>query len=117
MQKLFLKSLLLALVFGPTIAFFNPLLWTRITHRYQPPLSGEEMRNWKGSVAELQAELSKREVPYTRMEFLKDSMGHGLFWMNLAKSSLVPALGVFLACICFSALERRTSTAQAQLPD
>jgi hypothetical protein len=64
-QKLLLKSLLLALVFGPGIAFSNSLLWTRVTHRYEPPLSGEEMRNWKGSVSELQAKLSKREVPYT----------------------------------------------------
>jgi hypothetical protein len=110
-QKLLLKSLLLALVFGPAIAFSNSLLWTRVTHRYEPPLSGEEMRNWKGSVSELQAELSKREVPYTRTEFLKDSLGQRFFWIYLAKSSLAPALGVFLSCICFSVLDRRTRTA------
>lgn len=114
MQKLALKSLLLALVFGPAIGFFNSLLWTRVTHRYQPPLSGEEMRNWKGSVAELQAELSKREIPYTRTEFLKDSVGQRFFWVYLAKTSLVPALGVFLACICFSGLDRLASASAAQ---
>ena len=110
MKKTFLKSLVLALLLGPAISFFNSLMWTRVTHRYQPPVSGEELRSWKGSVAELQAELSKREVPYTRTEFLRDSVGHRFFWINLAKSSLVPVLGVFSACICFGLLQRRTST-------
>ena len=110
MKKTLLKSLVLALVFGPTISFFNALMWTRVTHRYQPPVSGEELRSWKGSVAELQAELSKREVPYTRTDFLRDNVGQRFFWIYLAKSSLIPVLGVFFACVCFGFLQSRTST-------
>ena len=114
MKKMLFKSLVLALLFGPTISFFNALMWTRVTHRYQPPVSGEELRNWKGSVAELQAELSKREVPYTRTDFLRDNVGQRFFWIYLAKSSLVPVIGVFFACVCFGFSQRRTSTTETQ---
>lgn len=107
MKRLLLTSALLALVFGPLIAFVNPLAWTHVTHRYEPPISKEEMQQWEGgSVSELKAQLAKREVPYTRIQWFADSVGHSLFWVNLAKSSLIPVLGVFLACMCANLLVR-----------
>ena len=110
MKRPFLVSLLLALVFGPVIAFGDSLAWVHVTHRYQPPISPEEFQRWEqGSVSQLKAEMAKREVPYTRTQMLADSVGHTFFWKNLAKSSLIPALGVFLACMCANLFALRTN--------
>jgi hypothetical protein len=86
------------------------MIWTHVTHRYEPPLTETEMQQWEqGSVSQLKAELAKREVPYTRIQWLADSIGHRFFWVNLAKSSVVPALGVFLACMWAGLLNRRAA--------
>ena len=101
-------SLLAALVFGPLTAFVNSFAFARVRYRYEPPISETEMRQWEqGSVAHLNAELAKRYVPYTRGQWLADSIGQRLFWISLAKASLLPTFGVFFACICVRALEHR----------
>lgn len=106
MKRLLLMSLL-ALVFGPLIAFVDSVAWLQVATRYEPPLSQEEMSQWeRGSVSELKAELAKREVPYTKKQWLADSVGQRFFWAQLAKRSVVPSLAVFLACLCASLFER-----------
>lgn len=111
MKRLLLMSLLLALVFGPLIAFVDSVAWLRVTTRYEPPLSQEEMQQWEqGSVSELKARLAHREVPYTKTQWLADSIGHRFFWTNLAKRSVVPSLVVFLACLCASAFDRAATS-------
>lgn len=106
-KRHFLTSLLLALVFGPLIAFVDSVARTRVTHRYASLISQAEMEQWeRGSVSQFKAELAKREVPYTRTQWLADSVGHTFFWNNLAKSSVIPALGVFLACMCVNLFGR-----------
>jgi hypothetical protein len=108
MRRIFLTPLFLAVVFGPLTAFVSTVAWTRVEYRYEPGISQEEMRKWdQGKVAQLQAELAKRRVPYTRAQYLADSLGQRYFWKGLAKSSLIPTAGVFLACVCVGALERR----------
>lgn len=107
MKRLLLVSLLLALVFGPLIAFADSVASVHPTYRYEPPLSQEEMQQWEqGSVSELKAKLAKREVPYTKTQWLDESIGQRFFWTNLAKRSLLPSLGVFLACLCASLFNR-----------
>ena len=107
-KRLLLVSLLLALVFGPLIAFVGFMAEVHVTTRYQPPLSQEEMQQWEqGSVSELKSELAKKEVPYTKARWLADSIGHRFFWTNLANRSLPPSLGVFLACFCAGLFQGR----------
>jgi hypothetical protein len=99
-KRLLLVSLLLALVFGPLIAFADYVMRVHVATRYQPPLSQDEMQQWeRGSVSELKAQLAKREIPYTKAQWLADSVGQRFFWTDLAKRSLVPSLGIFLACL------------------
>jgi hypothetical protein len=52
----------------------------------------------------LQAELAKRQVPYTKAEWLADSVHNRFFWSDLAKASIAPILCVFFACICVGGL-------------
>lgn len=108
MKKVVLISMLVAIIFGPATAFVNYAAWTHVRYRYKPPLSETEMQQLEqGSVAQLKAELAKREVPYTRAQWLRDSIGEPSFWTGLAKMSLVPTLSVFFACICFAGIAIR----------
>jgi hypothetical protein len=111
-KRVFLTSLLVALVFGSLTAFVDSIAWVRVSHRYEPPLSELEMRQWdKGSVTQLRAELEKRQVPYSRAQWLADSIRQRFFWTGLAKRSLVTILGIFFACVCVIWLNRRVSEA------
>lgn len=105
---LLLMQLLVALTFGPLIAFVGYVTQTHVTHRYQPSLSSAELQQLEqGSVPELKAELAKREVPYNKAQWLADSIGYRYFWIGLGKMSFVPILGVFLACISANLLDQR----------
>jgi hypothetical protein len=105
-----LMPLLVALTFGPLIALVDYVAQMHVTHRYEPPLSQAEMQQWEeGSVPQLKAELAKREVPYSKAQWLADSIGQRYFWIGLEKMSLVPVLGVFLACISVTLLDRYAS--------
>jgi hypothetical protein len=104
-KKAFLISMLVAILFGPATAFVNYVAWTHVRYRYEPPVSETEMQQWEqGSVAHLKAEIAKRQVSYSRAQWLRDSIGELSFWTFLAKMSLVPTLSVFLACICFGGI-------------
>jgi hypothetical protein len=117
MKRVILTSAFAALFFGSLTAFINSVAWTHVRYRYEPPLSREEMRQWdQGSVAHLQAELAKRQVPYTKSEWLADSIRARFFWFDLAKKSLVPILCMFVACICVGGLISREPRA-ATLPN
>ena len=108
MKRVFFVSLLLALVIGPITALTDTVLWLRGAHKYQPPITEAEWQKLLQLPAtKLGLALAGREVRLTRMQWLRDSIGHSYFWKGLAKNSLVPIVGVFFACICFGGLERR----------
>lgn len=108
MKAVLLRSLLVALLIGPLTTFVDVVIRTHPHHRYDPPLSEVEVQQLSsGSVAHFRAELEKRQVPFTRRQWLAESVGQHYFWSSLAKSSLVPTLGVFFACVCIGGLERR----------
>lgn len=108
MKRVLLASLFAAVLFGPLIAFVDSVAWTRVRYRYEPGISQAEMRQWDQlSVAQLEAQIEKRRVPYTKAQWLADSVSSRFFWTDLAKRSLVPDLCVFLACACVGGLVRR----------
>jgi hypothetical protein len=107
-RRLLLSCLIIALVAGTSIAFVNSVLWMHAGFRYEPPMTGAEYEGLRGlTVGNVEALLNTRQVRVTRMQALADSMSSSFFWRNLAKNSLVPSLGVFLACLGIVALERR----------
>jgi hypothetical protein len=108
MKTVLLRSLFVALLIGPLTTFVDVVTRTHHTHRYEPPVSEAELQQLsEGSVAHFRAELEKRQVPFTCRQWLEESVGQHYFWNSLAKSSLVPTVGVFLACVCVGGLERR----------
>lgn len=110
MKALLLRSLLAALLFAPLISFANSVIWSRVRYRYDPPISDAEFHEFDSrTVAETEAELKRREVRYTKSQWLSESVREPYFWTDLAKTSIVPAPAIFLACICVGGLERRRS--------
>jgi hypothetical protein len=108
LKRVFLVSVLLALIVGPLIALSNSVLWLRDAHKYAPPITEAEWRQLgELPAARMALALADREVRLTRMQWLWDSVGHLYFWKSLAKSSVVPTLGVFFSCICLGGLEGR----------
>jgi hypothetical protein len=112
LKRVFLVSLLLALILGPLTALTDTILWMHGAHKYEPPITEAE---WKKLLqlpaTTLGPTLAKREVKLTRMQWLRESIGYSYFWKGLAKNSLVPTVGVFLACICIGSLESRRAIA------
>jgi len=103
-----LRCLAIALFAGTVIAFVNSVLWMHAGFRYEPPMTPAEYQRLSGlTVANVEALLRTRQVRVTRMQALADSISSSFFWKNLAKNSLVPSLGVFLACLGIVFLERR----------
>jgi hypothetical protein len=107
-KSLLFRSLIIGLLAGVSIAFVNSVLWMRPAIGFDPPLTQAEYRRLSGlTVGQMEALLKAREVRVTRKQVLAESIHGSFFWENLAKNSLVPSLGVFLACLCIGALERR----------
>jgi len=108
MKTVFLTALLAAVLFGPLTAFVDYVAWTHVRYRYEPGITDADMRQWRQlSVTQFQAELEKRQVPYTKTQWLADSVRSRFFWADLAKRSLVPGLCVFFACLCAGGVIRR----------
>jgi hypothetical protein len=100
MKTLLLRSLLAALLFAPLVSFANSIIWTRVRFRYDPPLTEAEYHQIENRTGkEIEAELKKREVRYTKSQWLSDSVREPYLWTDLAKASIVPAPAIFLACL------------------
>jgi len=115
MKQLLLKSLVVAVVFGLAIGFFDSLVWIRNIHKYDPPINTAEAQELaRLPVVEMQARMRQREVHLTRIEWLADAIRYPYFWRGVAEKSLVPAFGIFFACVC---LGRWSRGSQLGLPN
>jgi hypothetical protein len=109
MKRLFLRSLIIAIILGPLCAFVISAITYHHARKYDPPFTqDEEKRMDNMTVKEFHTLLSTREVkfiPYA--QWVAESIGTSHFWKFLGKFSLVPSASIFLACICMGILERR----------
>ena len=109
MKTLVLRSLLIALIFGPLTTFAYTVLSVRGPIKYDPPISEAEWRQLTElPAAKMGLALQAREVHLTRSQWLASSVGHSFFWLDLMKNSVVPVLGVFSASVCLGYWQRRT---------
>lgn len=107
MKKLLLRSLIIAVVFGLATGFLDSFVWIRSFHKYDPPISTAEAQELAHlPVGEMQARMRQREVHLTRMEWLAESIRYPYFWKSVAEKSLIPAFGIFLACVCLGLWNR-----------
>lgn len=116
MRSRLAKALILALLAGPLFTFVNEIIWTHGAVKYDPPISQSEIEQLKRlPMAEMETKLAQRRVSLSRKQWLADSVGYSYFWKGLAESSLIPAIGVFLACLALSFWERRNSGSRSKL--
>lgn len=109
LKTLVLRSLLIALIFGPLTTFAYTVLSVRGPIKYDPPISEAEWRQLTElPAAKMALALQGREVHLTRSQWLASSVGHSFFWLDLMKNSVVPVLGVFSASVCLGYWQRRT---------
>jgi hypothetical protein len=102
------KTILIAILTGPLVAFLNTVILSHVNHRYEPPLTQDEMKQWeKLPVTEMKMKLLQREVPFSKLEWLSVSVRYGYFWKQLGVASIIPTMGIFLACLCFGRWERQ----------
>ena len=110
MKRLLLRSLIIAIILGPLLAFVISAASFRHATKYDPPISEEEMKQMDNMpVKEFKTALRAREVKLTYAQWLAESIGTPYFWNSLGRGSLVPTTGIFLACTCMGILERRNA--------
>jgi hypothetical protein len=107
MRHVLLTALIVAVLVGPLVAFVSTVASVRTTVKYEPGLTPAEMNAYnKRSVSELEAFLKSREVKFTAPSGLRESIGEGYFWKEIARKSIVPGIGIFFGCVLVGGLER-----------
>ena len=56
-------------------------------------------------VAKYAEALSARRKLVTRAQWIEDSVGHSYFWKGIVRHSLIPIVGVFIACVVVGKLQ------------
>jgi hypothetical protein len=108
MSALILRSLVVAIIVGMCVSLATTAIGTRVSCRYEPGLTQSEMQQLSQlTPAQAEAAAAGRRKPYSRREWLIDSLGEGHFWRYLAQRSVVPAIGIFFGCVFVGALTRR----------
>ena len=92
--------LLVAILLGFCVAFLETVMWTRVSYRYEPGISQVEFQQLSQMTHDqAEAFLAARRKPYSRKEWLRDSLSDGYFWKYLAEKSAIPAIGILIACL------------------
>jgi hypothetical protein len=108
MRALFLHSLLLAVLVGPTIGLATKFTTLQGGIKYDPPMSEAEFHQMRNmTVNEMEATLAKRRIRITRWELLRESVSYSYFWKQVAHDAIIPSCGVFVACMCLGFIERK----------
>lgn len=111
MKTLILRSLIIAILIGPALTLLNSVLWTHVHSKYDPPISQSEIQQWKKLTAgEMELKFIQREVPFSKVQWLSESIHYSYFWRDLAKTSCIPTAGVFFACFWAGRMERHSRT-------
>jgi hypothetical protein len=113
MRNLLLKSLLVAVLIGPTTTFVFTVAYWRSAVRYEPGISEVEMKSYDNrTVSDFEAFLKSREVKLTRYQSLRESMGSAYFWEGIARGSLRSGIAVFFGCVIIGTWDRRRGFGQ-----
>jgi hypothetical protein len=100
MKRLLISSLIAALLIGPSIGFASHVLSFRGGAKYDPPIPADEWQKIRElPISQAHEILQARQKPLTRLDWIQDSVLHSYFWRGVARQSMVPVLGVFIACV------------------
>lgn len=108
MKALIVRSLLAAILIGPTISFVIEFTSLRGAKKYEPGISEEQFHQMGNmTVNQMEAILGKRTVRMTRWEWLRESVHYAYFWKHLAYNGLLQGSSVFVACMWVGWMEKR----------
>ncbi len=108
MKKLLFRSLVIALLIGSCTGFVDFVASVHVSARYDPPITEDEGRKLRDlPIAKAEEVLSARKKPFTRMQWLEDSIRYSYFWKAVARHSVIPTVGIFVACVFLVRLEKQ----------
>jgi hypothetical protein len=106
MSKLLGRSVVFALLLGSLVGFVEYVRSVHGAARYDPPITEDEWRRLHGlPMDQAEALLISRRKAITRQQWVLESIGTSFFWKGVAEDSLVPILGVFIACVIVGRLQ------------
>jgi len=106
MRKLLGRSIVVALLVGVLVGFGDYVLSIHGGSKFDPPISAEEGRQLRDMpIAKAEAILAARRTTLTRRQWVLESIGYSYFWRGVAKDSVAPALGIFVACLIVGGLQ------------
>jgi hypothetical protein len=77
--------------------------------RYEPPITEDEARRLRDlPIDQAEAAVASRRRILTRQQWVLGSIGYSFFWKGVAENSLVPIVGVFVACVFVGRLRTRS---------
>jgi hypothetical protein len=100
MKGLLGRSAVVALLIGSFVGFVSYVQSVHGAARYDPPLTEDEGRRLRSlPMDQAEAALATRQKLITRQQWVMESIGYSFFWKSVAGNSLLPILGVFVACV------------------
>jgi len=112
-KKLLVKSIVVALLMGSLVGFVDYVASVHGASKYDPPITAEEGRQLRElPIDKAEAAVASRRRILTRHEWVAESIGYSYFWRGVAEDSIVPILGVFIACVFMGRLQTRAGGAR-----
>jgi hypothetical protein len=112
-KKLLAQSVVVALLLGSLVGFVDYVASVHGASKYDPPITAEEGRQLgELPMDKAVAAMAARRRILTRREWVAESIGYSYFWRGVAKDSIVPILGVFIACVFVGRLQMRAGGPQ-----
>jgi hypothetical protein len=113
MKKVAEKSLAAALLIGFLVGFADYVASVHGVFKYDPPLTEAEYRQIRDlPIEKAEGELKPRTIELSRTRWIFESIVEPWFWWNVIKKSILPIVGIFIACLCVGVLLRRDGVAQ-----
>jgi hypothetical protein len=108
-NELLRRSAVVALLLGSLVGFVSYVRSVHGTTRYDPPITEDEARRLRElPMDQAEAVVASRRRIITRQQWVVGSMGYSFFWKGVAENSLVPIIGVFVACMILGKLQTRS---------
>lgn len=109
MKELLGRSAVIALLMGSLIGFVRYVRSVHGATRYDPPITEDEAHRLRElPMDQAEAAVASRRRIITRQQWVLGSIGYSFFWKGVAENSLVPIVGVFVACVFVGRLQTRS---------
>src|SRR5271168_32817 len=107
MKELLGRSAVIALLMGSLIGFVGYVGSVHGATRYDPPITEDEAHRLRElPMDQAEAAVASRRRIITRQQWVRGSIVYSFFWKGVAENSVVPVIGVFVACVLVGKLRK-----------